>query len=77
MFDSCNGVTSLGSSVCLMSSMSVASLSFGLLSVFYNKDASNNENCPVLNNSSRNLIKVGLLGVGVSSLVNVSRQLIK
>ena len=74
----CNLVPSLGRSTCVVGSLSVASLSFGLLSTFCNQGRQTNDgSCPALNETSRNLIQGGLLGIGATSLVIVGRQLVK
>ena len=78
MVELCNVVPSLGRSTCVIGSLSVASLSFGLLSTLYNQNRPTTDGqCPALDETSRNLIRGGLLGIGVSSLVVVGQQLVK
>jgi hypothetical protein len=75
MVEFCNILSNVGRQTCVVGSLSLASLSFGLLSTICNQN--NNESCPVLNNRSRTLIHSGLLGIGVTSLVFASKQLIR
>ena len=78
MVELCNVIPNLGRSTCAVGSLSVASLSFGLLSTLCNQGRQTTDgSCPALNETSRNLIQGGLLGIGVTSLVIVGRQLVK
>lgn len=78
MVELCNVVPSLGLSTCVVGSLYVASLSYGLLSSFYNQNRQTADgSCPVLYDTSRTFIRAGLFGIGVSSLVVVVKQLVK
>lgn len=78
MVELCNVVPSLGRYICVFESLSVASVSFGLLSSFYNQNRQTADgSCPVLDDTSRTLIHTGLFGIGVSSLVFTGLQLVK
>lgn len=75
MFDLYSMVPNTGQYSCFVGSLSVASLSFGLLSTFCKQTT--HGSCPALNDTSRTLIQGGLLGIGVTSLVIVGHQLVK
>lgn len=78
MVELCNVVPSLGRSTCVVGSLSIASLSFGLLYTFNNQGRQTTDgSCPALNERSINLIQGGLFGVGVTSLVIIGYQLVK